>query len=160
MWAFAGYIDVQWTGWAYGLRAGLPPRIAEATPFSLDTTELKSEIRAICSRAGWTFRPKIWFFQVRRRADGTLPRGLIPSVTRFSSERQFWATLYAVLYVLTIVYIAVASGGWAELGVARRCSRCWDSARSGGAFPARSSGSFISPVPRHQANAERGMHDD
>ena len=114
-WIFAGYIDVRWTGWAYGMRSGFPPRIEDAIPFSLDTTELKHEVRTICARGGWTFRPKIWAFQVRRRSDGTLPRGLIPSVTRFWSERQFWTTLYPALYVATLLYLAVAIGGWSEL---------------------------------------------
>ena len=115
MWIFAGYIDVHWTGRAYGMLPGFPPRIGGMVEFSLDTVAVKRQIRAIVSRAGWTFRPKVWPFQVRRRADGTVPRGLLPSVTRYWTERQFWTTAYAVLYVLTVLYIAVAAGGWEAL---------------------------------------------
>ena len=116
VWMFAGYIDVQWTGWAYGILPGFPPRIGDAVRFNLDTVALKREIRALARRAGWEFRPKVWPFQVRRRADGTIPRGLLPSSTRYWSERQFWAALYPLLYAITILYITVAAGGWQELG--------------------------------------------
>lgn len=116
VWMFAGYIDVQWRGWAYGMLPGFPPRVGDAVRFSLDTVALKREIRTIASRAGWEFRPKVWPFQVHRRPDGTIPRGLIPSATRFWSERQFWATVYPVLYLMTVLYIVVVAGGWRELG--------------------------------------------
>src|SRR5207302_864639 len=69
IWVWAGYFDVQWTGMAYGMRPGFLPRIVEAVRFRLDTVALKREIRAVASRAGWGFRPKVWWFQVRRRRD-------------------------------------------------------------------------------------------
>jgi len=116
VWAVAGYIDVQWTGWAFGLSGGFLPHVSSAVRFSLDTVALKREIRTIASRAGWSFHPKIWWFQVRRCADGAIPRGLVPSATRYWSERQFWGTVYLLSYVLTLMYIVVASSGWAELG--------------------------------------------
>ena len=115
IWMFAGYIDVRWTGWAYGIPPGFPPRIGDAKPFSLDTVVLKQHVRGIVGRAGWEFRPKVWWFQVRRRRDGSIPRGLIPSATRYWTERQFWGTVYPLLYVMTILYIVIAAGGWDDL---------------------------------------------
>ena len=115
VWAFAGYIDVRWTGWAYGILPGFPPRIGDAQSFSLDTIALKRQIRGIVGHAGWEFRPKVWWFQVRRRRDGSIPRGFIPSSTRHWTEKQFWATTYPVSYLMTVLYIVVAAGGWAEL---------------------------------------------
>ena len=119
IWVWAGYFDVQWTGMAYGMRPGFLPRIVEAVRFRLDTVALKREIRAVASRAGWGFRPKVWWFQVRRRRDGTIPRGLIPSETRYWTERQFWGVVYPLFYLLTIGYIVVAASGWKAL-------RTWD----------------------------------
>lgn len=113
LWFVAGYVDVIWSGYAYGIRPGLVPRVADAVPFRLDTVALKRRIRAIAGRAGWAFRPKLWWFQVRRRADGTVPQGLIPSETRFWTERQFWGMAYVLLYVASLTGIGVGSAGWA-----------------------------------------------
>ncbi len=108
----AGCIDVVWVGRAYGLAAGVVPRVRGERSFRIDTVALKRAIRGTAGRAGWPFRPRLWWFQVRRRADGTIPRGWIPAATRFWTERQFWTTGYVLLYLATVLAIVVVNAGW------------------------------------------------
>lgn len=112
---WAGYIDVIWEGRAYGMDQGFPPRIRKARCFRVDTVAVKRAVRAAAGRAGWTFCPKLWWFQVRRRPDGTIPRGFLPTSTRYWSERQFWTAAYVLLYLATVAGIVVVSEGWPAL---------------------------------------------
>ena len=110
-WFQSGYIAARYSGRMYGILPGFPARIGDARPYRLDTVAIKRDIGAIAKAAGWAFKPKVWWFQVKRRADGTIPRGLIPSRTRYWSELQFWSVVYPLLYVLTLGCIVVGATG-------------------------------------------------
>ena len=107
----AGYVDAQFSGVAYGIEHGFPPRLGDKRAYRLDTGALKREVASIASRAGWAFRPKLWWFQVTRRADGKIPRGMLPSRSRYWTELQFWLVMYPVLYVAAIGCIVTGAAG-------------------------------------------------
>ncbi|GEM_PF-1480451 len=100
IYALWGYIDVVWTGIAYGIQPGFPPRIGRVYKFSLNTIQAKKEIRRVVNESGWTFRPVLWWFQVNRNSYGAF-QALMPNV----SARRFWGILYPVSYFFTIGYI-------------------------------------------------------
>ena len=101
-----GYINVIWTGLAYGIKPGFPPRIGQVYNFHLDTVQPKKEIRAIVTQSGWTFRPVLWWFQVKRRGH-QVSQPIKPSPMKRCSTRLFWGILYPASYFLSMGYIIV-----------------------------------------------------
>jgi hypothetical protein len=78
----------------------------------VNTVAAKQDIRAIVSEAGWSFQPRLWWFQVRRSREGQVPGALLASLFPRVSEGRFWGVVYPALYVLFIVYTIAISGGW------------------------------------------------
>jgi len=115
VWTLWGYIDVQWTGLAYAVLPGFPPRIGRVHRFSVNTVAAKQDIRKVVSQCGWSFQPRLWWFQVRRSSDGQVPGVLLARAFPHLSERRFWGILYPSLYVLSISYIFAISGGWSSV---------------------------------------------
>ncbi len=100
----AGALNVLWSGLAYGITRGFPPRIGQVYRFTLDTAEAKREIEAVANRAGWTLYPTTLPFEVRPWAV-ELGRRLTPSFMRAWSRRRFWGTLHALAWAGIIVAI-------------------------------------------------------
>ena len=97
-WSFqAGALNVLWSGLAYGITHGFPPRIGRVYAFTLDTAEVKREIEAVANRLGWTLYPTTLPFEVSPWAVrfGEL---LTPPFMRDWSRRRFWGALHAVAW--------------------------------------------------------------
>jgi hypothetical protein len=104
-----GYINTSWTGRAYGIQAGFPPRIAEVSGYELDTVKPKMEISKIITQSGWTFRPVLWWFETRR-GGGRLLQVLIPPALKRLPARRFWGIIYPASFFLGIAYLAAVAG--------------------------------------------------
>ena len=111
-----GYLDVVWTGRAYGVQAGFPPRVERIYDFSLNTVEAKREISDVVMRSGWTFRPVIFWFQAGRS-------GLSAALDRWSArmlpslpETRLRAVVATVSYILFLGYLVWMVGGFAGGG--------------------------------------------
>lgn len=98
----AGALNVLWSGLAYGITRGFPPRIGQVYRFTLDTAEAKRGIEAVANRAGWTLYPTTLPFEVSPWAV-ELGRRLTPSFMRDWSRRRFWGTLHALAWAGIIV---------------------------------------------------------
>ena len=114
-WAQSGYVDLVWAGLLYEVAPGFPPRIARVHRFKVNTVVAKEDIRRIVSESGWSFQPRLWWFQVRRSPAGEVSGALVARVFPRWSERRFWGVLYPALYVSLFAYIIAISGGWSSV---------------------------------------------
>lgn len=106
----AGYVNAVWSGRAYGILPGFPPRIGDVQSFSFSTVEVKKQVADVIAASGWTFRPVLLWFQVSRRTANVVNRVLPPRLREIPA-RRFWGVLYPLFYLLAMVYLAVALGG-------------------------------------------------
>jgi hypothetical protein len=106
----AGYLKVRtWTGLAFGLNRGWPPRIEQIDDFALDVGELRARIVAAVDHAGWSLRPTHIWFQTRP-IPYRLVRALVPAWVRLQPPRRFWGIAYPASYVLVVGYLLWAAG--------------------------------------------------
>jgi hypothetical protein len=110
IWAQAGYIDVMWSGVAYGIQPGFPPRIGGTQGYSLNTVEIKHAISGVINRSGWIFRPTILWFQTKR-GSFRVGQALLPSALTHWPARRFWGVVYPASYVATVAWIFWVTGG-------------------------------------------------
>lgn len=103
----SGYLNVLWSGLAYGILPGFPPRIGKVYEFHLDTVRVKEEITPVIRRAGWTFRPVVFPLKMSRRWMD-LSRALTPGWWRRIPERRRWGTLYVGSFLLFYAYVFFA----------------------------------------------------
>jgi hypothetical protein len=103
----SGVIDVIWSGLAYGIEPGFPPRIGEVYRFSLDTIQVKRRVDGAARRVGWGFRPVIWGFETTTSGAAWAAR-ITPRFMRRWPRRRTWGTLYALSYVGLIGTAVVA----------------------------------------------------
>jgi hypothetical protein len=115
LWFQIGYVDVVWSGVAYEVLPGFPPRIGRVHRFSVNTVAAKQDVRKIVGQSGWSFQPRLWWFQVRRSPGGQVPGALLGPVFRQVTERRFWGVAYPGLYALFCVYMIAINGGWSNL---------------------------------------------
>jgi hypothetical protein len=108
-WIQTGYINTMWTGRAYGISPGFPPRISDVSAFEVDTVTPKTKISKVVTGSGWIFRPVLWWFQVERNEQSALQR-LLPSGLKGMSARRLWGTAYAGSFLAGIVYFVVIAG--------------------------------------------------
>jgi hypothetical protein len=83
----------------------------------VNTVAAKQDVRKVVGDAGWSFQPRIWWFQVRRSRHGQVPGALPARLFPHLPERRFWGVLYPALYVLFVAYSIAINGGWAGLTV-------------------------------------------
>lgn len=111
----SGYLDVLWSGRAYGILPGFPPQIGRVHEFSVDTRAVKKEVTTVIRRAGWSFRPVVFPPKMSRRWLG-ITRTLSPAWLTRIPERRLWGTLYAgsflLFYLYVFVFIADAATDW------------------------------------------------
>ena len=93
----SGSMNVIWTGLAYGIKKGWPPRIGQVYRFTLDTVEVKREIEDVASKMGWYFRPVVLWFDVTGRG-AALAERLTPPFMRGWSRKRFWGSIYAAAW--------------------------------------------------------------
>ena len=103
-----GYLDVVWKGRAYGVQAGVPPRVERIYDFSLNTVEAKRKIADVVMRSGWSFRPVLFWFQAGRSAFSRM----LPS--RLSRTTRSRAMVAAASYILFLGYLIWMVGGFAS----------------------------------------------
>lgn len=129
----SGYVNVTWSGLAYGILPGFPPRIGRVREFHLDTVAVKEEIRAVVEAAGWGFRPTTTALEVSPRfirfCRGALDL-LVPAAWRGWSERRVWGVLYPLSFALFFVYLIFIAGSPAmvtpgDLGVMAAVAAIW-----------------------------------
>ena len=127
-WFFMGIASVNWTGRAYGLLPGFPPRIGKVADFHLDTAATRNKVGEVVARAGWTFRPVIWWCEATRTGVA-LMRALLPGPLWRASPRRFWAVVYPVSYFLAIGALMGVLGAEAwtphNLGIVAFISAIW-----------------------------------
>lgn len=129
IWCFMGITSITWTGRAYGLTQGFPPRIGKVAEFRLDTAATRKKVGEVVARAGWTFRPVIWWFEATRGGVRLL-RALLPGPLWRASPRRFWGVVYPVSYFLAIGALLGAAGtakDWSahNLGIIALFSAFW-----------------------------------
>ncbi len=108
-WAFryqSGVLRVVWSGLAYGIKEGFPPQIGEVCRVDLDTVWTKRELEAAANRAGWTFRPVIWWFEATPGGVAWIEK-LTPPFMRRWSRRWFWGALYVGLWAVIVALLLV-----------------------------------------------------
>lgn len=126
----SGYLNVLWSGLAYGILPGFPPRIGKVYEFHLDTVAVKEEITDVIRRAGWTFRPVVFPLKMNRRWVDRF-RALSPAWWNEISERRRWGTLYVGTFLLFYVYFFIALADpmvdwtWHNVGVALAVGAGW-----------------------------------
>lgn len=129
----SGLVNVTWSGLAYGILPGFPPRIGRVREFHLDTVAVKEEIRAVVEAAGWGFRPTTTALEVSPRfirfCRGALDL-LVPAAWRGWSERRVWGVLYPLSFALFFVYLIFIAGSPAmvtpgDLGVMAAVAAIW-----------------------------------
>ncbi|MBI4466185.1 MAG: hypothetical protein HY656_01995 [Acidobacteria bacterium] len=127
-WFFMGLGNFVWYGRAYGLRPGFPPQIGAVRDFKFDTAKIKSQVSETITRAGWTFRPVIWWFEATHGGVRFL-QALLPGPLWRVSLRRFWAVLYPVSYFLAIGALMQVGGtqAWTphNLGILAFISAIW-----------------------------------
>ena len=97
-WTYAGgALNVLWSGVAYGITRGFPPRIGRVYRFSLDTAAVKREIEKTANAMGWTIYPTTLPFEVSPWAM-RLGAALTPPFMSAWSRRKFWGVLHAVAW--------------------------------------------------------------
>jgi hypothetical protein len=96
-WYQGGALNVLWSGTAYGITRGFPPRIGRVYQFSLDTAAAKRAIEEVANRMGWTLYPTTLPFEVSPWAM-RLGARLTPGFMRTWSRRKFWGVLHAVAW--------------------------------------------------------------
>src|SRR4051812_19117735 len=114
-WIFytAGVADIVWSGVAYGIKPGWPPRISQVYRFNLDTIWGKREIERAVRAVGWTFRPVIWWFEATAAGAAWADR-LTPAIMRHWGRRQFWGSVYGIswagLVVTALLFLPPTAG--------------------------------------------------
>lgn len=91
-------MNVIWSGLAYGIKKGWPPRIGRVFRFTVDTMEVKREIQEVASKMGWYFRPVLFRFETTARGAGLAER-LTPPFVRGWSRKRFWGSIYVATWV-------------------------------------------------------------
>ncbi len=92
-----GALNVIWSGVAYGITRGFPPRIGRVYRFSLDTVAAKQDIEEAVRGVGWVFRPVPLPIEVTAWG-ARLGSLLTPPFMRDWSQRRFWGTLQVVAW--------------------------------------------------------------
>ena len=95
----SGFINGAWSGRAYGILPGFPPRIGAVYDYALDTVQPKQEISEIAGHGGWTFRPVLWLFQVTHAGHAFWGK-LAPGPFRYWPARRLWGLLYPASFFL------------------------------------------------------------
>lgn len=117
-WSYAGgALNVLWSGLAYGITHGFPPRIGRIYRFSLDTVAAKREVEAAVRSVGWTFRSVPLPIEVTPW--GTrLGHTLTPPFMRDWSRTRFWGALQLLAWAGIIgTILSVAPWTARNLGV-------------------------------------------
>src|SRR3990172_4452249 len=127
-WFFMGIASVNWTGRAYGLLPGFPPRIGKVADFHLDTAATRNKVGEVVARAGWPFPPAIWWCEATRTGVA-LMRALLPGPLWRVPPRPFWAVVYPASYFLAIGALMGVLGAEAwtphNLGIVAFISAIW-----------------------------------
>jgi Predicted membrane protein (DUF2207) len=113
-----GWVALQrWSGVAYGITGGFPPRIGRTESFSLDTGAAAREIEAAVNGAGWGFRP-VPLPHEATAWGARLGDRLAPPFMRDWPQRRFWATLHAAAWAgMLAAALALAPPTGGALGV-------------------------------------------
>lgn len=109
-WIQSGFISGAWRGTAYGIWPGFPARLGASRPFSINIGEAKSDIRAVVTRSGWTFRPTVFWFQTKRTSVA-LTEALVPGFVKAWPRRRFWGIVYPVSFAAAVGWIWWVGGG-------------------------------------------------
>lgn len=115
-WSFfyrSGLVNVTWSGLAYGILPGFPPRIGRVQEFHVDTVAVKEEIRTVVKAAGWGFRPTSTALEVSPRFVRGHRRALdllVPVAWREWPERRVWGVLYPLSFALFFAYLIFIAG--------------------------------------------------
>lgn len=94
----SGVMNVIWSGLAYGIKKGWPPRIGEVYRFTLNTVAAKQDIAAAAREVGWAFRPVLFKFETTAWG-AALAKHLTPPFMRGWSRKKFWGSIYAAAWV-------------------------------------------------------------
>ncbi len=70
---------------------------------------MAAELGRIATRAGWSVRPVIWWFQATRRGQRRL-EALTPPPLRRWPARRLWGLLYPLSFVLAMGYLVLIAG--------------------------------------------------
>jgi hypothetical protein len=129
MWGFAGWsllilggvtfiagpLDLsRWRGKAYGMTRVFPPKVGEVRKFDLDTKEARRAIEKVIRSSGWSVRPVVLWFEVKRSAL-TVGRALLPPPLRWWPAKRLWLTLHPASYLATVGWLLFVAGGY-DLG--------------------------------------------
>ena len=101
----------RWTGRAYGILPGFPPRIGAVTDFAADTVALRDQIVQVAGRCGWTFRPMNLWFQATTWGFRLLGYITPPAVANMPA-RHFWGVMYPTSFFLGIGYLVAVGRLW------------------------------------------------
>lgn len=100
----AGMLNVLWTGLAYGIQPGFPPRIGQVYRYTLDTVRAKRDLKCVLEAHGWSFRPAIWGWEVDpRRAD--FGDRFLPGPLRAWPRVRLWGMIYVSLWLALIALL-------------------------------------------------------
>jgi hypothetical protein len=103
---YAGMVNGIVGGRAYGLTKLCPPDVAETSDYSMDTDEVKREVRKLARSAGWSVRPVILWFDASRWGVA-VSRWLVPPPLNSLRPKTLWAIFYPLSYAVAVGYLAV-----------------------------------------------------
>lgn len=94
----SGVTAIVWTGAAYGITRGWPPRIGEIYRFELDTVWAKREIERFVNETGWAFRPVTAGFEATAGGAAWGDRLSLGLIRRWG-RRRFWGLVYLISWI-------------------------------------------------------------
>ncbi len=106
----AGPLDLRrWRGKAFGMTRLFPPRAGEAHAFDIDTQEARRAIEKVIRGSGWSVRPVVLWFEVKRSVL-RVGRAVLPPPLRWWPAKRLWLVLHPVTYAATVGWIMFVAG--------------------------------------------------
>lgn len=125
-WYQGGYLSGDWSGRAFLVTTGFPPRIIDERSFDINTDLLRKSFVTRVTESGWTFRPVTLPLYTSSRWL-TLTEHVVPDALARVPRRRLWVVLYPATYVLLLAFLLAPFDGlsWRDGAIVALVSAGW-----------------------------------